>query len=77
MAELADAPDLGSGVHDVQVQVLSSAVLKKVTQKPSKMWFLCHLFIILYPVSAAPHDSCDNYLYRLILKWGQTHSLFP
>ena len=26
MAELADAPDLGSGVYDVQVQVLSSAV---------------------------------------------------
>ena len=26
VAELADAPDLGSGVHDVQVQVLSSAV---------------------------------------------------
>ena len=25
MAELADAPDLGSGVHDVQVQVLLSA----------------------------------------------------
>ena len=27
MAELADAPDLGSGVHDVQVQVLLSAVV--------------------------------------------------
>ena len=26
MAELADAPDLGSGVHDVQVQVLLSAL---------------------------------------------------
>ena len=25
MAELADAPDLGSGVYDVKVQVLSSA----------------------------------------------------
>ncbi len=25
VAELADAPDLGSGVHDVQVQVLSPA----------------------------------------------------
>ena len=25
MAELADAPDLGSGVYDVQVQLLSSA----------------------------------------------------
>lgn len=26
MAELADAPDLGSGVFDVQVQILSSAL---------------------------------------------------
>ena len=26
VAELADAPDLGSGVHDVQVQVLSPAL---------------------------------------------------
>ena len=32
MAELADAPDLGSGVHDVQVQVLLSAFLTKVTK---------------------------------------------
>ena len=32
MAELADAPDLGSGVYDVQVQVLSSAV-KSTTPK--------------------------------------------
>ena len=29
MAELADAPDLGSGVYDVQVQVLLSAVIAK------------------------------------------------
>lgn len=28
VAELADAPDLGSGVPDVQVQVLSSAGLE-------------------------------------------------
>ena len=28
MAELADAPDLGSGVYDVQVQVLLSALKK-------------------------------------------------
>ena len=28
MAELADAPDLGSGVYDVQVQVLSPAPKK-------------------------------------------------
>ena len=30
MAELADAPDLGSGVFDVQVQVLLPAPLKRV-----------------------------------------------
>ena len=30
MAEVADAPDLGSGVHDVQVQVLLSARKKDV-----------------------------------------------
>ena len=28
MAELADAPDLGSGVYDVQVQVLLPAAYK-------------------------------------------------
>ena len=28
MAELADAPDLGSGIFDVQVQVLSSAPIE-------------------------------------------------
>ena len=30
MAELADAPDLGSGIHDVQVQLLSPAVKLKI-----------------------------------------------
>ncbi len=29
MAELADAPDLGSGVYDVQVQLLLSALPKR------------------------------------------------
>ena len=29
VAELADAPDLGSGISDVQVQVLSSAPKEK------------------------------------------------
>ncbi len=29
VAELADAPDLGSGVPDVQVQVLSPALWRK------------------------------------------------
>ena len=31
MAELADAPDLGSGVYDVQVQVLLSALKNFLT----------------------------------------------
>ena len=30
VAELADAPDLGSGVTDVQVQVLLSAFVKRL-----------------------------------------------
>lgn len=30
VAELADALDLGSSVHDVQVQVLSSALKRKL-----------------------------------------------
>ena len=30
VAELADAPDLGSGVPDVQVQVLSPALKKQL-----------------------------------------------
>ena len=36
MAELADAPDLGSGVPDVQVQVLLSAfcVSRQVYEQP-------------------------------------------
>ena len=33
MAELADAPDLGSGVYDVQVQVLSSAFVSTLKEK--------------------------------------------
>ena len=35
MAELADAPDLGSGVYDVQVQVLLSAL------KESRIYLKC------------------------------------
>ena len=30
MAELADAPDLGSGIFDVQVQALSGAPIKRL-----------------------------------------------
>ena len=38
MAELADALDLGSSVHDVQVQVLLSA-LKSITHKIKVLYF--------------------------------------
>ena len=34
MAELADAPDLGSGVPDVQVQVLLSAGTEALRRNP-------------------------------------------
>ena len=42
MAELADAPDLGSGVYDVQVQVLLSAldfIPETVEQRASGAFF--------------------------------------
>ena len=41
MAELADAPDLGSGVYDVQVQVLLSAL------KESRKYLKCGISGIL------------------------------
>lgn len=41
MAELADAPDLGSGVYDVQVQLLLSApTLRLMTIVSSAFLFL-------------------------------------
>ena len=36
VAELVDAPDLGSGVHDVQVRVLSGALLTAKTRNMTK-----------------------------------------
>ena len=47
MAELADAPDLGSGVHDVQVQVLLSAVRngrRCLNTTFSTIFFIFYLF---------------------------------
>ena len=43
MAELADAPDLGSGVHDVQVQVLLSAFNKNwgIPETSAFLGFFC------------------------------------
>ena len=36
VAELVDAPDLGSGVHDVQVRVLSGALFESNGQTSPK-----------------------------------------
>ena len=50
MAELADAPDLGSGVYDVQVQVLLSA-LKNGRMRWNSVFpavFLCPLILKWY-----------------------------
>ena len=41
VAELADAPDLGSGVYDVQVQVLSSAFYLSDKDCKETYHFLC------------------------------------
>ena len=45
VAELADAPDLGSGVPDVQVQVLSSAWKECLF---SALFFICVAFCVAY-----------------------------
>lgn len=48
MAELADAPDLGSGVHDVQVQVLLSADTngrKRITKAFPAVFYTTAIFI--------------------------------
>jgi hypothetical protein len=50
MAEWADAPDLGSGVHDVQVQVLSSALFLYQTKITVQSSGPERLF--LYPLSS-------------------------
>ncbi len=44
VAELADAPDLGSGVPDVQVQVLSPALEKPCIYKAL---FFCVVFRVI------------------------------
>ena len=43
MAELADAPDLGSGVTDVQVQVLLSALEATNVENTAFVAFFCLL----------------------------------
>lgn len=80
MAELADAPDLGSGVYDVQVQVLLSAVKKCLIYRHFFSFALQRLFSCMidrcFPISqerlirslsrrsAGLHGSDDNGLCR-------------
>ena len=47
MAELADAPDLGSGVPDVKVQVLFGAPRTKGEGKPSPLVFYTNYMLEL------------------------------
>ena len=54
MAELADAPDLGSGVYDVQVQVLLSAGKKKAKVKKTFVFFFrTHSVLHMYKYNHA------------------------
>ena len=53
MAELADAPDLGSGVNDVQVQVLLSAE-KKERHTGYGSYPVCRSFFSVYE----HHEEC-------------------
>ena len=50
MAELADAPDLGSGVNDVQVQVLLPAL--KIWLKIRTFRSLCCILCCIAPKSS-------------------------
>ena len=47
VAELADAPDLGSGVHDVQVRFLSSAVEK--ARNSGLFYFVFYSISYIFP----------------------------
>ena len=58
MAELADAPDLGSGVHDVQVQVLLSAL------KFKKVW---KQGLNLFKVLLSAVTKCHSIYHKLSL----------
>ena len=46
VAELADAPDLGSGVSDVQVQVLSPAPYRVFLTKVRTLDFFVHEYFV-------------------------------
>ena len=48
MAELADALDLGSSVPDVQVQVLSPAVVFKKSNLVKDLAFLLRFLLIFF-----------------------------
>ena len=72
VAELADAPDLGSGVSDVQVQVLSPAPAGKFPQAVCCIFFLaelhttwkrtCHVYYQwgISAVGSASHWQCGG-----------------
>ncbi len=59
MAELADAPDLGSGVPDVQVQVLSPALTYGVELR--RFYSLLSSFFMFISVGKAHHLNIDFY----------------
>lgn len=67
MAELADAPDLGSGVHDVQVQVLLSALRKRGCEKV-ECTFSQPLFQRLHAASSVSHLKLLRTLSGIIFK---------
>lgn len=59
MAELADALDLGSSVHDVQVQVLSSAPVVNVKPRNGGAFFA--FFINLVPFFKMLYNKRTEY----------------
>ena len=56
VAELADAPDLGSGVPDVQVQVLSPALYKPCIYKALFFYFVFRVaYFFKMPIGSLVH----------------------
>ena len=70
MAELADAPDLGSGVYDVQVQVLLSA-LHQISESLENTVVQRFLFYIFKEMG---HKRGKL---KLVLRSGSVRILFP
>ena len=78
MAELADAPDLGSGIFDVQVQVLLSAPKNEVPHtKYGVPYFLCknqdlNFFKLL--LSTPKHAPLSDKEQSVLVLYIQQHS---